>query len=248
MRLMSVVVVDLETNGPDITIHQAVEVAWHDMETGKHGYFIPSHHVNSALATADISSLRCNRYIDRIPGLEQDTDNSETIRLWRALDGNTLAGSNPRFDAAFLAKLFEQADCSRTEPCNYKLWDLAAYAAGVLGLEYLPGAFKICELLDLDVRPDHTAGGDVAAEVACFTELFKRAGIPRGDSDWINDSPIGTTLKVRETFNRKTFEYHIRRTEHGWGTVGEGDQARTSGYIWGSKALTELEVIGEETP
>lgn len=65
------------------------------------------------------------------------------------------------------------------------------------------------------------------------------------DPSWINESPLGTTLRVQEAFHGEVLEFFIRKTEHGWETAGK---VLTSGYPWSPHALTRLEVIGEETP
>lgn len=165
------VVVDTETNGLDIEKHQAFEVSWWNLDTGARATFIPVHDISQLLGAADPGSLRINRYIDRIPG--QTMDASELHRLYQELRGNTLVGSNPAFDSAFLAKLFKaKTSALDPRPWHHRMWDISAYAAGVLGLRELPGLYTICELLDV-APPDHTAEGDVRATVECLRKLEK---------------------------------------------------------------------------
>lgn len=186
------IVVDVETTGLDPTRHSAVEVAWWNLTTDDRGRFIPPHNPRTVLAEADIAALRVNRYIDRIPGQPQDYNNLSLTELHAqfldydeddvsdaaecAVVQHTLAGSNPAFDAAFLAVLFGNLEFldDRPEPWHHRLWDLSAYAAGVLGLDDLPGLSTVCELLDVP-GPDHTAEGDVTATGLCFRALQQRA-------------------------------------------------------------------------
>lgn len=173
MTARQIVVVDTETNGLDPDRHQAVEVAWWNLDTGERGVFIPQHNVSMVLHDADVRALQINRYVDRIAGQKQD-NGRETVGLFQQLDGNTLAGSNPAFDAAMLRKVFagtrRGADPPGVVPWHHRMWDLSAYAAGVLGLEELPGLAKVCELLEIEPG-DHTAEADVTACGLCFKKL-----------------------------------------------------------------------------
>lgn len=180
-----VVVVDIETNGLDLDRHQAIEVAWWNLDTDQRGCFVPAHNISEVLAVADVRALQINRYIDRIPG---SVYTQKWIDVLYELigdlqgedgEGATLAGSNPRFDAVMLSKLILRANHEHDrefdhEPWHHRLFDLSAYAAGVLGLDYLPGLAAVCELLGVD-PPDHTADGDVTATGLCFRELQKQA-------------------------------------------------------------------------
>lgn len=166
-----VVVVDVETTGFDPTVHVTVEVAWWNLTADERGAFIPQHDVRAALAGANIRSLQITRYVDRIAEAKQD-DGTERLRLWHQLNANTMAGSNPRFDAGFLAAMNRGAGQITPEPWHYRLWDLSAYAAGRLGLDYLPGLFEVCELVDVPT-PDHSAEADVTATGLCFRKLME---------------------------------------------------------------------------
>lgn len=172
-------VVDLETNGLDPERHVAVEVGWWNLTTGKRGDFIPVHHVKDVLVNADLRALQINRYIDRIAMAQQDTDGVYAQGLLDQLAGNTLVAVNPSFDERFLRNMFREYESRGVlEVCDwwhYRLWDVNSYAAGVLGLEELPGLEKLCGLLDTTFGPDHTAHGDVTAAGHCFIELQKRA-------------------------------------------------------------------------
>jgi DNA polymerase-3 subunit epsilon len=181
----NIVVVDTETNGLDLKHHQAVEVAWWNLTTDERGVFIPLHNQRMVLHDADLPALRINGYIDRIADHMLAAHESErAIRnLYGELRGATLAGSNPAFDAVMLAKLFRQLEgrggpqALNNHPWHHRMWDLSAYAAGVLRLDELPGLAKVCELLG--IKPgDHTAETDVQATGLCFRELQRRAAGP----------------------------------------------------------------------
>jgi DNA polymerase-3 subunit epsilon len=170
------IVVDVETNGLDPDRHVAVEVAWSNLDTGESGSFIPAHHVPDVLAAADIQALQINRYVDRLATAAQDRSGEATRALWNQLHGNTLAGCNPAFDAAFLAKMFRDSriDFVAYQAWHHRLADLSAYAAGALGLApgALPGLSDVCQMLGVEQIDPHTALGDVAATVACFAQLM----------------------------------------------------------------------------
>lgn len=160
-----VIVVDCETTGLELAEgHFAVEVAWWNLATNERGCFIPPHSVSLALRTGDPIALEMNGYKTRIARQTQDTSGQEAQRLEYQLTDNTLAGSNPRFDVGFLAPRVLRPTW------HHRLWDLATYAAGVLGLDYLPGLTDVCEKLGVPA-PDHTAEGDVGATGLCLAIL-----------------------------------------------------------------------------
>ncbi|MGH7743395.1 MAG: hypothetical protein ACREQ5_01040 [Candidatus Dormibacteria bacterium] len=177
---MNIIVVDCETNGLNPPVHQCVEVAWWNLNTGDRDVFIPPHDTSNVLANASIKALQINRYIDRIAGQAQDTRGVHGRALSNQLHDHTLAAKNPAFEEKFLTPMFE--DYERAERCgipewHYRTWDLGAYAAGVLRLDHVPGLVEVCELLSTSARPDHSAEGDVSATGECFLELFDRTGV-----------------------------------------------------------------------
>lgn len=175
MAERQIIVVDVETSGLDPAKHVTVEVAWWNLSTDDRGAFVPIHDVPNTLATADIQALQVNRYVDRLATAEQDEKHIAAQQLWDTLSGNTLAGSNPAFDAAFLTRMFTKSKRSYRAhaPWHHRLLDLSSYAAGVLGmpLSALPGLSTVCAELGIEHRDAHTAAGDVAATVACFRRL-----------------------------------------------------------------------------
>lgn len=168
-------VLDTETTGltqRDIV----VEIAWWDLVSDERGSFVPRHDVAWVREHAHPDALVLNGYEQRIATAVQD-DGTELRRLHHALRGQVLAGSNVRFDAAHLARLF-QSSGMHAEPWHYHLSELASYAAGVLGLSPSdpPGLARCCDLLSVSPG-DHTAAEDVRATVECFRALMAKAGV-----------------------------------------------------------------------
>ena len=164
------IVVDTETTGLDPARHVPVEVAAINVTTGEELYFVPAV-TREQLAAADPRAMQINRYYERglFVGAASDWD-----RLFTMLQGNTLAGANPRFDAAMLI-----AGCpDAAESWHFRLADLSAYTAGALGLDPmdLPGLDRCCDLLGVTNEAPHTAMGDARATAACFQALADRQG------------------------------------------------------------------------
>jgi len=190
-----VVVVDCETTGLDPATDFVVEVAYWDLTTGERGQFVPPHNPVALLRRADsepqlADALRLNGYRERIGDAPQDVSGEGAWRLSEVLAGNTLAGSNPSFDAAFLRRMFEHAHAYEDAPrlpaeWHHRLLDLAPYAAGVLGLPLgeLPGLARVCELLGVTNTGVHTADGDVDATGRCLLRLTDMASARRATPD-----------------------------------------------------------------
>lgn len=81
----------------------------------------------------------------------------------------TMLGSNPRIDALMLEKVFRRVGRA-PDPMHHRLLDIAAYAMGVLGLDYAPGLFDLCERLGVEPG-DHSAEADVTATGICYRKL-----------------------------------------------------------------------------
>lgn len=165
--------VDLETSGLSPDADWAVEAGWRNLNTGDEGVFVPIHPVENVLRFGDPAALRINRYRERLQHADQDHGLQDTTRLYAALAGQTLVAANPAFDASFLIRLFHRAGFIRTDPWHHRLWDIEAYACGVLALRDLPSMSDICHLLGI-APGDHSAGGDVAAGSSAFHELRRR--------------------------------------------------------------------------
>lgn len=189
----SLVVVDCETsalqpsrrevrgilaNTPaDIPYGVVTEVAWWNLDTDERGVFVPHHNVQWVRAYGEAKALSISGYLDRLVDAEQDHHGADTKVLHAQLSGNTMAGSNPSFDTRFLGPLFQSVPDlgGDPEPWHHRLFDLAAYAAGVMGVDprEMTGLAGICERLEV-ATPDHTAAGDVQATGECIKALMDR--------------------------------------------------------------------------
>ena len=175
-----IVVVDCESTG----LHDEaviVELAAINLRTGEELLIVPEVS-QEALGKAQPEAIRLNRYYER--GLFKETTPSfleYDLRDW--LRGNTLAGSNPAFDANLLAHHDVSGVYGRADPLgpvwHHRLLDLSAYAAGVLGLPptELPGLHKVCELVGVENEGEHTALGDARATAECFRRLMAIGGM-----------------------------------------------------------------------
>jgi hypothetical protein len=167
-----IVIVDTETTGLDPATALVVEVAWAHGD-GPIEAFVPDH---PRLDLVDVSpeALAINGYHAR--GLA--TASRATAKQIRALidafagtDGpRHLAGANPRFDMAMLPSVL------RCEPWHYRPVSIPDRVAGLVSRARDNGATPSMAstaalLQDLGFiipSPDHTAGGDVAAERECL--------------------------------------------------------------------------------
>ena len=160
---MTLVFLDTETTGLDPRLHSVWEIAYAVNDGPIRSSFVahsPEH--------ADPTALKLNGYLTRFKGEPLLGLNFEA-NLRADLAGATLVGANPRFDAAFLEARWGDA------PWHYRLWDIEAYAAGVLNLPSLLGLKDLYAYFNRDnagiPAPNHTAAGDVATTRAIFHRL-----------------------------------------------------------------------------
>lgn len=166
---------DTETTGLDPELHEVWEIAWaHDVGE------VESAVVPHTLVGADPAALAMNGYFKRGLGHGVATEASLLAegRFRADLTGAVLVGANPSFDARFLAKRWG------TEPWQYRMLDIEAYAMGALGWMKPRGLKDIrVELVDrygVEIpEPDHSAAGDVATLRACF-HFLERLYATRG--------------------------------------------------------------------
>jgi DNA polymerase III epsilon subunit-like protein len=185
------IVVDTETTGLDIEKHWVLEVAAINLTTGEELYFVPFL-PSGALDQADGKALKINGYFERgVFSHRMDAEASEKYwrQLWDMLRGNTLAGSNPSFDAAMLnrsATWFKPKPTYGPElgeapltpsPWHHRLADLSAYAAGALNIRptALPGLEVVCRSLQVENEGEHSALGDARATAECFRRIAAKA-------------------------------------------------------------------------
>lgn len=170
--------VDVETTGLDPSIHQVWEIAI-AVGDGPIVSTLVTHHC----VAADTEALAVSRYYERGGGTfakpvgyltSEEKDRFRTAlsterKIRDVLDGVTLVGANPAFDAAMLRARWGAA------PWHFRLLDIEAYAMGALGHDRPRGLATIAA--DLRARgfdipePDHSAAADVAATRACHRAL-----------------------------------------------------------------------------
>ena len=170
------IVVDLETTGLDSLDHRILEVAAINTATNEVMHFVPSIEPVD-LGRADGYAMQVNRYYERGAWkmmLTEDATLEQYGRLLEMLRGNTFAGCNPTFDSQFLIDTAPNFD----PVWHHRLADLAAYAAGALGIapNELVGLGDICERLDVDPGVAHSALDDAKATAECFRRLTTLKG------------------------------------------------------------------------
>lgn len=186
------IVVDTETTGLNPEEHWVLEVAAINVRTREELHFVPALPVG-ALDDADGKAMAINKYFERgVYAHRRDVADSVSSwnQLWDWLSGNTLAGSNPSFDAAMLNRSAQW--CLKSDhrcpgefapsPWHHRLADLAAYAGGALGIlpTKLPGLQDVAARLKVDLGVAHSALDDARATAECFRKLtdgeFKAVG------------------------------------------------------------------------
>lgn len=167
------VIVDTETTGLDLDVHDMIEIAWGE-PAGLLSEAIVPHSTHTAMAEA----LRINRYDERNLGDSGKWAPPEHMLeniLTATFEGATLMGSNVQFDRGFITKWL--ADRFHFEPrWTHRPLEIGSYVAGhfglrkALGLEEAQAVVKNRLGLDL-YRPDHTAMGDVRAVESLWLSL-----------------------------------------------------------------------------
>jgi hypothetical protein len=192
----NVVFLDVETNGRYVERgHEAWEVAWWNLTTGhRDEFFVNIPDVPAFMGRAEPIALRVGKFLDRYPfddtaPSKADTESAmitmyEGIRPDRSGPAPVLLGSNPGFDAGFLAALARRF-ALEPEPFHYHPIDLGSYAAGVLGRELGTeslSAASVARMCGLDPG-GHSAGGDVTSGGAAYLLLRQAARVARHDGE-----------------------------------------------------------------
>lgn len=157
--------IDTETTGLDARIHQPYEVCvwredWDEPQT-----FYPGH----TLEFADQMALKVGGYFDRDFRPTPDNSLSTPGSLAKYLNGVTLVGSNPAFDAAMLTGVIG------APVWHHRLINVAEGAMWLFGWNRPKGLADVSNelrILGFDIPgPDHTAEGDVRATRAVYYAL-----------------------------------------------------------------------------
>lgn len=163
--------IDCETTGLDSRIHQPYEVsAW--IAHWERPYTARLAHT---LEYADPGALKIGGYFERGfapfdgPPRWGNAAGADRLTLTDLLQGVTLVGSNPSFDAQMLRRAI---GC---EVWHHRLIDVSQGAMWLLGLDRPPGLARAAELLrdrGFEIPDaDHTAEGDVRATRAVYEAL-----------------------------------------------------------------------------
>lgn len=161
---MTLVFLDVETTGLDPNRHEVWEIAY-AVDEGPIECGVVMH----SLRYADPKALAMNGYWGRgvVPQSPELADVETACRF--ALQGATLVAANPAFDAAFLRARWGET------PWHYRLLDVEAFAAGILGWATPKGLRDIRNELigcGYDIpKPDHSAAADVETLRACYKAL-----------------------------------------------------------------------------
>lgn len=174
---MTLVFLDTETTGLSPVAHQLWEAAY-AVDDGP----IVRTALQHTLYGADPRALELNGYMTRGGALTTREAHDEAelgeAALRQALTGATVVGANPAFDTAFLRFRWGSA------PWHYRLFDIEAYAAGVLGWNAPRGLADIREeLVELGFgipAPDHSAVADVETLRRSFRALQQIASNQSG--------------------------------------------------------------------
>lgn len=177
------VALDLETTSLDTRVAFPLEIAAVEIrldDPGVYGRvltFVP-YHVPGVLHRADPEALAVNRYYERRL-FEQMSSSAATDQLidelTTMLDGATLVGANPAYDAdVLLAWLRARGRAKDAAPWHFRLYDVEVATAAALGLDRIPGLSTCAEVWGLDTDPSvaHTAAGDAFLTADVFAAVY----------------------------------------------------------------------------
>ena len=160
--------IDCETTGLDPRIHQPYEVSWWLEDEAEPRSAWLAHD----LMHADAKALEIGGYWQRKAWAAQDggwmfTESPRTLAL--VLEGATLVGSNPAFDAAMLTRYIG------APVWHHRMIDVAQAGIWVFDWDRPKGLADVataCRERGYDIpEPDHTAEGDVRATRAVYEAL-----------------------------------------------------------------------------
>lgn len=182
---MTFVFLDTETTGLDPAKHQIWEAAYAVGLDGPVQHGMLTHDAS----TADPAAMHLNKYLDRTAGQNDILAALKFEGAFKtALQGATLVGANPAFDAAFLKARWGDT------PWHYRLLDVEAFAMPILGFDSPKGLKDIYEYLSAlghDIyKPDHTARADVLCVRDCFRALSNMADEMRGAAQQVDRATV----------------------------------------------------------
>lgn len=156
--------IDCETTGLDPRIHQPWEVCVWMEKSGAPDVYDLAHD----LSHADHQALKINGYFEH--NGDKITAGTVTPKMLAAiLNGVTLVGSNPAFDAAMLTRFIG------APVWHHRMIDVSNVAMVVADVDRPMGLAEIREWLansGYDIpEPDHTAEGDVRTTRAVYEAL-----------------------------------------------------------------------------
>ena len=157
--------VDTETTGLDPRIHQPYEVCVWREDWDEPRTFYPGH----TLEFADQMALKVGGYFARDFRPAPDNSHSTPGSLARHLNGVTLVGSNPSFDAAMLTRIIG------APVWHHRLINVAEGGMWVFGWDRPKGLADVaaeCRERGHEIpEPNHTAEGDVRTTRAVYEAL-----------------------------------------------------------------------------
>lgn len=166
---MTLCFIDTETTGLDARVHQPYEVSW-----WREDYAEPiTLELPHSLEFADAKALDIGGYHRRgfTPHDFIEKANTCRFKMVAHLNGVTLVGSNPAFDAAMLTRFIG------APVWHHRMIDVSNVAMVVANTDRPLGLAAICEWLlntehGYDIPdPDHTAEGDVRTTRAVYEAL-----------------------------------------------------------------------------
>lgn len=172
------VALDLETTSLDTHRAYPLELAALPIDTDSDHRalsFVP-HTDRSIINAADDDALAVNGWFERRLYRQMltpaATRNAVDI-LVDLLDGATLVGANPAYDAAVLWRWLRLRTDLDSPPWHFRLYDVEVATAAALGLERIPSLAKCADLWNVEVTVAdlHTAAGDTLLTADVFRAI-----------------------------------------------------------------------------
>lgn len=193
------VVLDLETTGletvengpnPRATPLEIAAIAYDPNagEAAPHGQivsFVPHHDQRAMLETVEFGALATNRYFERrlFDAMDTPADTGRHIdALVELLDGATIVGSNPAYDAAILWPWLRERlpeNKRGRAPWRFRLFDVEAATMTAHNLDAIPSLDRCATLWNVE-RPagtPHSALGDAMTTCEVFDAIRQWSGL-----------------------------------------------------------------------